>query len=69
MPVRYRIKDKILGQRWSLDAGRLQQVITNLVDNALQVSEVVEVRVAQEAASLVVEFAREMETLRLRDSC
>lgn len=44
--------------RWSLDPVRFQQVVTNLVDNALQASPdggLVEVRVAEEKGQLLIE--------------
>jgi two-component system sensor histidine kinase HydH len=43
--------------RWSLDAGRLRQVVLNLIDNALAAGPPVAVRVAGERGQLVLEIA------------
>jgi two-component system sensor histidine kinase HydH len=55
--ARIRLDDSRSPTRWSLDPLRFQQVITNLVENALQSTTEgpVEVRVAEEGGRLVVE--------------
>jgi signal transduction histidine kinase len=55
--ARIRLDDSRSPPRWSLDPLRFQQVITNLVENALQSTTEgpVEVRVAEEGGRLVVE--------------
>ncbi|HET9619773.1 MAG TPA: HAMP domain-containing sensor histidine kinase [Kofleriaceae bacterium] len=42
---------------WSLDAGRVRQVLINLIDNALAAGPPVTVRVAEQAGALVLEVA------------
>ena len=42
---------------WSLDDGRMRQVVANLVDNAVAAGGPVEVRIASEAGRLVLEVA------------
>ncbi len=57
-PGRLRVEVTAAPARWSLDAVRFQQVVTNLVDNALQASPegtVVDVRLASEGRLLVLE--------------
>jgi two-component system sensor histidine kinase HydH len=55
--MRVHIEDSRAPPRWSLDPLRFQQVVTNLVENALQSTAdgPVEVRVAEERGRLVVE--------------
>jgi two-component system sensor histidine kinase HydH len=55
--ARLRLDDTRSPPRWSLDPLRFQQVVTNLVENALQSTAdgPVEVRVGEEAGRLVVE--------------